>query len=302
MKNMFSMLPGVFGMVVSLVAFVSHAQNSVTPPPLPQPITPPGQRAAPPPMIAHPLPPGPPSLEAFIKWDADTKEQTVSAGTQQAAFTFNLTNVSAEVVTINSAVTSCGCTVAKLPETPWHIQPGGSGQISATMNLLGKMGTIVKTITVTGDKGTKLLYVRSIILPQTVASQQMSEADRERNQKLAVADRQAVFKGDCARCHAAPAKGKMGQQLFTDVCGVCHEAKNRATMVADLHKIPQETNAEFWRNWIAHGKPGTLMPAFSQAEDGILTDDQINSLVNYLVATIPSRSAAMVAKPAGKLN
>src|SRR5581483_10486280 len=75
-------------------------------------------------------------------------------------------------------------------------------------------------------------------------------------------------------------------------CGVCHESEHRATMVPDLHKIQQETNAEFWRNWITHGKPESLMPAFAKSEGGILSDAQIESLVNYLVAAVPSHATA----------
>jgi len=48
------------------------------------------------------------------------------------------------------------------------------------------------------------------------------------------------------------------------------------------------TSIEFWQTWISHGKPGSLMPAFSTAEGGPLTDMQIASLANYLAATIPS--------------
>jgi len=124
----------------------------------------------------------------------------------------------------------------------------------------------------------------------------MSAMDREANQKLAIADRQGVFRNDCARCHAEPAKGKLEQPLFTAVCGVCHEAEHRATMVTDLKTLKYPTTPEIWRNWITHGKPGSLMPAFAMAEGGPLTDEQITSLVNYLVAAIPSKTA-QVAKP-----
>src|ERR1022692_246305 len=167
---------------------------------------------------------------------------------------------------------------------------------------VGKSGTTVKTINVVSDKGSKMLYVQTTILPAAAPTQALTAMDRESNQKLAIADRQAVFKGDCARCHAQPALNKFGQPLYVAVCGVCHESEHRATMVANLHAIPQETNAEFWQNWIAHGKPGTLMPAFAIADGGILTDEQINSLVTYLVATIPSKPAVHAIKPTASAN
>jgi len=264
--------------------------------PVPAPAPPPSAVSLPVQVPPAPVVAPQPSLDDLLKWDADRKELTVPHGTASAPFIFSLTNVSKEVVTIHATSTSCGCTVASLPEQPWRLAPGTNGQISAAMNLAGKSGTTVKTITVATDKGNKVLYVQATILP-ALAMAQMTDADREKNQKLAIADRQAVFKGECASCHAEPAKAKFGQPLFTAVCGVCHEAEHRATMVPDLHKIAQPTNAEYWRNWITHGKAGTLMPAFSLADGGILNEEQINSLVNYLVVAIPSKPAIPAPKP-----
>ena len=53
-------------------------------------------------------------------------------------------------------------------------------------------------------------------------------------------------------------------------------------MVPDLHALKTPTNFEFWRIWIAHGKPGSLMPAFSTTDGGPLSDMQIASLASYL--------------------
>lgn len=298
MKNLtrsLIVMTGLAGLVAGRDLF---AQPGAIRPPLPQP-------AASQPVFVPPAMPPPvaqPSLDSVIKWDAERKDQTVASGTPQAQFTFNLTNVSAEVVTINSATTSCGCTVASLPEQPWKLAPGKNGQIHATMNLAGKSGTTVKTINVVSDQGAKMLYVQATILPAAAPTQPLTAMDREVNQKLAIADRQAVFKGDCARCHAAPAMNKFGQPLYTAVCGVCHESEHRATMVPNLHALPHETNAEYWKNWIAHGKLNTLMPAFSLAEGGILSDEQVTSLVSYLVATIPSKPAVQASKPAASPN
>jgi mono/diheme cytochrome c family protein len=288
MKNLvlslmtFTVLAGIVG------GFESFAQPA--PPPIIH-----GTVTAPPVQAMPPLlpPPSLPGLTGLITFDAERKEVTVPNGTPQAQFTFNLTNTSPEVVTISGVTTSCGCTVAKLPETPWKIAPGAGGQISATMNLAGKSGTSQKTLTVNSDKGPKLLIVQATILPADAAAKPMTPMDREANQKLAIADRQGVFKGDCARCHVQPTKGLVGQPLFVKACGICHEAEHRATMVADLHNLPYETNAELWKNWIVHGKPGGLMPAFALSEGGILSDEQITSLVNYLVVAIPAKHASV---------
>jgi cytochrome c553 len=277
----------------------------------PTPIAPP---APPIPPTLYPVPqPGVPRIpqlsqappkqlsSTVIAWDADTKEYKAGLGEMSAPFTFNFTNVSSGEVAINSVNTSCGCTVAKLPPLPWKIAPGTNGVIPVTMNLAGKNGTVFKSVTVNTDQGYKALLVK-VVIPPPPPPPVVGPMDRQRNVELAKADRQAVFKGDCARCHVEPAKGKSGKELYVAACGICHEAEHRATMVADLHAIKLETNAEFWKTWIAHGKVGTLMPAFAQSDGGPLTDAQIISLVDYLVATIPSHATAQTAKPVSAVN
>jgi cytochrome c553 len=155
------------------------------------------------------------------------------------------------------------------------------------MNLLGKSGVILKGVTIHTDKGQKPLMVKATIPAPN--PNLMTAADRERNQLLAKADPQAIFKGDCARCHVEPVIGKMGKDLYTAACGICHDAEHRATMVADLRNLPNDTNADYWKLMVTMGKPNTLMPAFSQAQGGPLSEAQISSLVEYLVATMPAK-------------
>lgn len=235
-----------------------------------------------------------------IAWDGEQKEATVKLGEVEAHFKFCLTNVSPGEVTILNVATSCGCTAAHLPPMPWKLVPGTNGEINVTMNVAGKSGTVFKTVTVSTDKGNKTLMVKSIIAAPPAGGVAMD--GRARNQQLALADRQAVFKGDCASCHVAPAAGKMGKELYTTACAICHEAEHRATMVSDLHNLKQEMGRELWQIWITYGKPGSLMPAFAKSQGGPLTDEQIRSLVDYLVKAMPSKAAPVAAKAAPKIN
>jgi mono/diheme cytochrome c family protein len=195
-------------------------------------------------------------------------------------------------VTILSAHASCGCTQPELPPLPWTIPTGSNGQFGATVNLGGMSGMLVKYITVSTDKGSKQLNMVINVLPTVIPT--LSDAERARGMEVAKADRQAVFKADCATCHAKPAEGKYGQALYTAVCAVCHDAQNRATMVPNLHNLTVPTNEEFWRTWTAHGKAGTLMPAFSTAEGGPLNDTQIASVATYLNYAIPSHVVTLM--------
>jgi hypothetical protein len=90
-----------------------------------------------------------------LKWDAEQKEYTSKRGETEARFSFWLTNITTSDVSINSVRTSCGCTVAKLPSTPWVVPPTGGGPIEVTVNLAGKSGTITKAVTVDSSAGTK---------------------------------------------------------------------------------------------------------------------------------------------------
>jgi mono/diheme cytochrome c family protein len=190
-------------------------------------------------------------------------------------------------VTILSVNASCHCTTVELPPMPWLLPPGTNAAIRISVDLAGKSGILPKYVTVTTDKGKIELRVLINILPAPPAKP-MSEEERARGIAAAKIDRQAVFRGDCASCHAKNVQGKYAQQLFAQVCAVCHEANPRATMVPDLHHLKEPTSEEFWRAWITSGKPGTLMPAFATAQGGPLDDMQIASLANYLNATIPS--------------
>jgi mono/diheme cytochrome c family protein len=111
--------------------------------------------------------------------------------------------------------------------------------------------------------------------------------NREKNQEVAKADRQAVFRNDCATCHVDKSKGLLGAALYQQACGICHESDHRATFVPNLAALNHPTDANYWRLMIAEGKDKTLMPAFSQARGGPLSKDQIESLVTYLTTEFP---------------
>jgi hypothetical protein len=231
-----------------------------------------------------PLPTG------IMAYDSDHKETTIKEGEAEAHFIFNITNISRKDFTITSVIASCGCTTADVPPMPWTLAPHAKGQIPVTMNVLGHTGKSTKTITVTTLQGVKAFDVTANILPPPLET---PNANREQNLALAKADRQAVFKGDCAKCHAEPVKGKFGQELYASACGICHDANPRATMVSDLRSLNHPTDEAFWKQWITNGKPDTLMPAFSQTQGGPLTSEQIDSLAKTLATAFP----AYIAQP-----
>ncbi len=222
-------------------------------------------------------------------WNAFSgrKYSTVVGGIVTNTTVATVTNsITPVAVTILNVHPSCGCTTAELPTPPWILPPGTNSTMKVSVNLAGKSGMLFKSVNVATDKGRMDLMLRINILPAPPAPP-MSAEERARGVEAAKIDRQAVFKGDCASCHVKNVEGKYNQALFTQVCAICHEASPRASMVPDLHNLKDPTSEEFWRAWIASGKPGTLMPAFATSQGGPLNDMQIASLAAYMNQAFP---------------
>jgi mono/diheme cytochrome c family protein len=229
-----------------------------------------------------------PLPDGIIAWNNALMTTNAAADQDTAEFTFSFTNLTANPLMVLNVHPQCHCTTAELPPTPWTIPPGGDGSFKARvdLNVTGHTGTLFKNITITTDKGTKTVMMRIDFLPPVVVK--MTDEQKVAGIMASKADRQAVFKGDCATCHAKNLDGRYGQELFKNACAICHEAENRATVVPDLGKLAVPTNEDFWRTWVTYGKPGSIMPAFAKSQGGPLDDMQINSLAQFLNTLHPS--------------
>jgi mono/diheme cytochrome c family protein len=216
-----------------------------------------------------------------LVWDATDKTLQARPGDGAADFSFKVTNTSDKPVTISEVQPSCRCTVVDMPNLPWVLAPGASGRVLATVDLSGKDGELTKSLYVDSSAGVQALLMHvKIPVPD--------EATRERNRKLAAANRQAVFRGECAVCHAAPIAQKTGGDLFQAACEICHLTPRRASIVPDLLVAHEHRDAAWWRAWITDGKDGALMPAFGKKHDGPLTDAQIESLIEFALSHLPT--------------
>ncbi|MGE3308838.1 MAG: DUF1573 domain-containing protein [Limisphaerales bacterium] len=239
-----------------------------------------------------------------LLFDETTKEMKGPAGATNFTFTFAFTNSAPGPVVIESVRTSCGCTVARVPSLPWSVGPGEGGEFSVVLDARGKRGTVTKSVFVNSSIGVKPLTVRAVIEDSTgKATGGDGMDDRLRNMQIALADRFAVFRGECASCHAKTSEGKHGPALYVAACGICHDSHNRASMVPDLKNLGHVTDREHWVRWITFGRHGSLMPAFAQSEGGPLTDEQVDSLADYLTRTVSQRQMAQRAglPPARKI-
>jgi len=96
---------------------------------------------------------------------------------------------------------------------------------------------------------------------------------------------QSLLMGDCASCHAAPAEGKSGEELYGVVCGMCHgasaEGAAHGPSLRSSDYLASRDDEELWEA-IAYGTSNPGMPGFSELMGGPLSDRQIRSLVELL--------------------
>ena len=211
---------------------------------------------------------------ANLKWDLATLEVRAREGDESVPFAFRFTNTAAAELTIRAVTPSCGCTWFSLPPLPWKVLPGATETLTGTLDVHGKVGDLTKTIVVQTSRGKESQEFHVVIA--------MSES-RSKNILRAQADRQAVFAGECASCHATPGEHQTGLALYTAVCAVCHQSERRASMVPVLALRERGTDPAYWTDWIRRGREGSLMPAFARSAGGPLDEAQIQSLVQGLV-------------------
>jgi mono/diheme cytochrome c family protein len=216
-----------------------------------------------------------------LVWDAMKKSASPNFEDGSARFEFHVTNTSRRPVIVRQIRASCGCTTWEAPRLPWTLAPGERGTVKVAVDFRGKEGEIARDLLVGTVEGTQMLMM-------VIQVPQMDAAMRERNQAMAAANRQLVFQGDCAACHAAPAESRFGIDLFEAVCAICHQAKHRAAMVPDLSVAKEKRDAAWWTRWVEDGREGTLMPGFAKKHGGPLSEPQIESLVEYLLTAFPT--------------
>jgi mono/diheme cytochrome c family protein len=91
--------------------------------------------------------------------------------------------------------------------------------------------------------------------------------------------------------------------LFRAACAVCHESPNRSDTIPALSAFDasRQTAAQLKR-WIAVGRSDSLMPPFARSEGGILSETQIESVVEFVrrrqsPGGIPPRRLPLQADP-----
>jgi hypothetical protein len=105
-----------------------------------------------------------------LAWDADVKDYVARAGEEQAVLRFHVRNISSGTAIIYEVMTTCDCTTAKIPHAPWVLQPGEDGDVTATVDLHGKVGDLQESVIVRMAGMSKALLLRIHIPAPTTGS------------------------------------------------------------------------------------------------------------------------------------
>ena len=222
-------------------------------------------------------------MMAELQWDLTTLKTEAAHGSQQAAMTFTFSNPTAASIDIESFEIHCGCVKVRHPELPWTIPPGTMHSLPVDLNIRGKKGLFHQDFVVMTSAGKVALIVEVDI--EDPVRRPMSQEERLHNKQSSMEDARAIFKGECASCHALPTKGQYGPTLYDAACGICHDSSKRDPAVPDLKDKIKKESREYWHQWIVNGKKGSLMPGFEKSQGGPLSGSQISTLLHYLSAS-----------------
>jgi cytochrome c oxidase cbb3-type subunit 3 len=93
------------------------------------------------------------------------------------------------------------------------------------------------------------------------------------------------FVSSAAAQETDPAQLELGAQLYNQNCAICHgengQGRIGATLAQDWPSIQPELTIE---TTIANGIAGSVMPAWSQAKGGPLTDEEIAAIAIYILS------------------
>lgn len=189
---------------------------------------------------------------------------------------FIIKNTGTDTLKISNTQASCGCTTTMVDNK--EIPPGGEGKLQATFNSAGKMNHIVKTI---------YIYSNDITTPnktvQITADIQTAPASVHAGTMSSMVHLDGIFEGDCATCHADKGRGLTGKALYEADCTVCHGSKQDGKPGPDLRSPAMlKYQVSDYVKIVSGGLDGKMMPAFSKANHGPLSDAEIQSVAEYL--------------------
>ena len=211
-----------------------------------------------------------------IRFDEQTHDFGTLRSDQPVEYAWPFHNASDAPLRIVRTRPQCGCTATVLDDEA--VPPGGNGTMRVTFDPIGLDGTVRKSLAVITDDERNpriLLTLLAEVIPVAV---QRKEGEHPR-----IAG-QSMLIGECAACHAAPAAGKLGTDLYAAVCATCHGedgAGVHAPSIRDPSYLAGRTDEEL-QQAIAYGSANPRMPGFLDLMGGPLDTAQVDSLVTLM--------------------
>jgi len=185
--------------------------------------------------------------------------------------TFKFKNAGAGKIKILKTETSCGCTTASGALKEYA--PGEAGEMEVVVDTKGKKGIVVKTVTVTLENDETEKVELSLAM-------KLEPPPHPKIGDLRNINAEAACKG----CHLESGEGQSGIFLFHRVCSQCHGKKGVGGFGRVLNDAAwQKTvNDAHIKKTIQGGLPDKGMPSFVEGVTPPLTEEQIDSLVQYV--------------------
>ncbi len=211
-----------------------------------------------------------------IRFERMTHDFGEIPSNRKVAFEWEYHNDGDAPLQITGTRPQCGCTATLLDHR--MIPPGGSGILKITFDPAGMNGSVRKSLAVTTNAAGKnrlLLTLKASVIPVETAVEEGAHPP--------IAG-QSFLLGKCAECHAAPARGRAGRELFTAICAFCHGENGgggSAPSIREKDYLASHSNDEL-TTMITYGSANPKMPGFSELMGGPLSKEQIVSLVDLL--------------------
>lgn len=175
----------------------------------------------------------------------------------------NNNDVPIEIVDVQAA---CGCTAAE-PDS-YLIASGGFTQLKVAVDTTAKQHGIKKIVNITDSLGNR---AEAMLIFNVVDNPHANQAMQQ----------QGIFDGKCASCHFEPLKGQTnGADIYALGCAMCH-GKDAAGAYAP--SLLGQHDREKLSAVIGRGVGKPQMPGFAQENGGPLSDEQMSSLVQWLM-------------------
>ena len=184
----------------------------------------------------------------------------VSMG-EVARTTFVLKNLSNEELTIESIISSCGCSTAQAERDV--IPASGNVVVTVIVDTAQKLGEIKKTLRIS---------LANYRLPVIVSVEgQVSIPSMHHEGVKGV----KLFSEKCISCHSKQGEGRQGLPLYLADCAMCHGTARQGSSAPALLAFRPD-----WMTTIRNGR--IAMTAFAHNHGGPLSEDQLASLQAFL--------------------